>query len=151
MEMPKDHALTTAHHGDWLTFSLDTSANRIEVLSFYLGAPSHWYLAEEGDALTRSNIDAGMFDVFSEHTDAGHETNPIDLEIGDFFLVVEFRSTLGWVKMSYDGTDLRWEDSAVAHNEPGIFVGTMKVVPEPAALALILGSLALLWVQVKNL
>ncbi len=108
---------------------------------------SDWYLASQGDLFSASTIANGDFILFTRSDINGFATNPIDVPVGTLFLGVNtgsisedpapYRGTLGWVALEANGSTLGLISSAVTYDAPGIIVGTLTTIPEPAATTLL--------------
>jgi hypothetical protein len=137
------------------------TSTTLEAVAWVLDEGSDWYLADFGQELSAPTISNGQFVPILTITNGvpGNARPPVTIPQGDFYLAINTgvgttslpggyvlnRDVFGWVKLHNDGTALQYLDSAVAHGEPGIYIGTTTPAPEPASLALLgIGASALL-------
>lgn len=128
----------------------DAAANTLTFLTRNVDEGSELFLVNPGDVLSSDTI--ASLPPSARLTWGGAQT------VGeDFYLGVRTgsgtdpgfdwadlttRTTFGWAHFREDASGrLFIVDSAMAFREPGIVVGTVQAVPEPATWALLLGGL----------
>ncbi len=143
----------------------DYDGSNLQIMDLNLDEGSDWYLVNEGDQLSKENIDNGLFPILI-NTDMWPGP-PVFVGSEDFYLGVNtgvgwweqgvpVRDVYGWVHISYEFV---WEDlweglvqlgDATAYGAEGIIVGTTQaIIPEPSTIILLLtgavGFLACAW------
>lgn len=107
----------------------DAATNTLTFLTRNVDEGSELFLVNLGDVLSS--------DTIASLPPSGNGTDP-----GFDWADLTTRTTFGWAHFREDASGrLFIVDSAMALREPGIVVGTVQAVPEPATWALLLGGL----------
>ena len=138
----------------WFTLTAvsgDTTHFNFRAADHNLDEGSDWYLAPQNADFTPASISASQFTpLVVGNTFYGTRLVPNG---GTFFLAYDTGllpaptrgEAIGWVQLQNLNGTLSLVSSAAAYNEPGLRVGTTTVVPEPAAVGLLLTAAPLLW------
>lgn len=97
-----------------------------------LDAIRHFYVAQFGDVLSASSIDAGKLHALS--------TELIAVGPGDFYLGLRVNygaTAYGWVHLRPVNGKLTLVENVMAYYARGIVVGTTTIVPEPTSALLV--------------
>ena len=111
---------------------------------------SDWYVVHAGDEFSSTTISQNAFAPLI--TLGPIYYNPVTVDSADdLYLGIATsrgfpinRNVFGWVRLHDVDGILVMIDNAVSYDSPGIYVGTITVVPEPAAVCVVAGAFALL-------
>ena len=130
---------------DYTGVAFHYSGSSVGLAALNADEGSDWYLVSPGNPFSKNTIGAGLHQPIATFNEYSYP--PVIVGTGEFFLGVAtnvgfssyppVRSVYGWVQLRPVNGILTMVENVMSYDSPGIIVGSMTLVPEPSAIAIL--------------